>query len=79
MSEWHKARKKPVVVEYREVEPLEVFYDNLSKQMVEGETVRTREGVFKARCNFDYIIKGVEGEVYPLAKGIFAKTYEAIK
>lgn len=58
---WKKARKRPVWIEYREAVP--------------GETVETREGVLVAQQG-DYIIRGVEGEVYPIARHIFAKTYE---
>lgn len=39
--------------------------------------IMTLEGVMTAR-NKDYIVKGVEGEFYPVAPAIFEKTYEVI-
>lgn len=63
---WRKARKKPIIVEFREVEG-------------EKETIETREGMLVAHRGKDYIIRGVEGEIYPIAKTIFEKTYEVIE
>lgn len=65
MSKWRKARKKPVVVEFREVEG-------------EVETIKTREGTLKGYKNADYIIRGVAGEIYPIDRVIFHETYEII-
>ena len=63
---WQKARKKPVVIEFREViEPYEV--------------ITTREGVIRGYPHEDYIIRGVEGELYPIKKEIFSKTYDVIE
>jgi len=67
MNDWKKCRKKPVVVEYREPKP--PF----------PETIHTREGVLCAYPKRDYIIKGVEGEIYPCNKEIFNKTYVKIR
>jgi hypothetical protein len=39
--------------------------------------VRTLEGLLTARSG-DWIIRGVEGEVYPCKDAIFRKTYEAV-
>lgn len=66
MPIWKKARKKPVVIEYREVEG-------------EKEEIKTREGTLFAYANRDFIIRGVEGEIYPCDKKIFAKTYESVE
>lgn len=63
---WSKARKRPVVVEYRE--PTE-----------EVEEIHTREGTVVARKGEDYVIRGVEGEIYPIGKEIFAETYEVVE
>jgi len=63
MSEWKKARKKPVVIEFRPA--------------VAGETIVTLEGTLTAKEG-DYIIKGVEGETYPIDSDIFDKTYEVL-
>lgn len=40
--------------------------------------IRTLEGVMKASPG-DYIIKGVNGELYPCKPEIFEKTYEAVE
>ena len=64
---WGKARKLPVEVEYREVNP--VTFGG-------AEYIKTREGTIVGYVGQDYIIKGVEGELYPIKKDIFHKTYE---
>lgn len=65
MTKWKKARKRPVMIEFREVEGA-------------VETIKTREGTLKAYSGEDFIIKGVKGEVYPIKKEIFHETYEVI-
>lgn len=65
MTEWKKCRKKPVVVEYREVRG-------------EKELVKTREGKLYGYAGKDFIIRGVNGEIYPIGKKIFAQTYVAV-
>lgn len=40
--------------------------------------VPTLEGVMRAECG-DWIIKGVQGEFYPIKAEIFAETYEAVE
>ena len=40
--------------------------------------IRTLEGVMEANAKIDYIIKGVNGELYPCKADIFEKTYEAV-
>ena len=62
---WRKARKKPIVVEFREVDG--------------KEQIETREGVLTAKQEEDYIIRGVDGEIYPIKKSIFYRTYEVIE
>ena len=66
MSDWKKAKKKPVEIEYRD--PSEAV-----------EEIETREGTIVARKDEDYVIRGVEGEIYPISKEIFKKTYEEIE
>lgn len=63
--EWRQARKLPVPVEYREVRG-------------EKEKIHTREGVLYAYSGADFIIRGVDGEEYPIKKYIFEKTYEEL-
>jgi len=60
---WRKAVKKPLTVQFREVNG-------------STETIRTKEGDLVAERGKHYIIKGVEGELYPVEIGIFRKTYE---
>jgi len=62
---WRKARKKPIIIEFR-------------GPISEIEKVRTREGILVAKKGEDFIIKGIEGELYPIKKEIFYKTYEVI-
>ena len=63
---WGKARKRPVIVEFREV-------------IGEKEEIETREGKLYGYAGKDVIIKGVQGEIYPCKKDIFEKTYEVIE
>lgn len=74
---WKKARKKPVVIEFREVEPNAEI--NIKGIYVEAEEILTREGALYGFPTKDYIIKGVEGEIYPIKIEIFHKTYEVIE
>ena len=67
---WGKARKKTVVVEFREVQCSE-------NQL--GEWIETREGKLIGYKDQDLIIRGVEGELYPIKKTIFEKTYDVIE
>jgi hypothetical protein len=39
--------------------------------------IQTLEGVMKGNCG-DYIIKGVQGEIYPCKPDIFEATYELV-
>lgn len=41
-------------------------------------TIHTLEGIMEARVG-DYIIRGVQGELYPCKREIFEMTYEAVK
>lgn len=63
-SKFEKYVKKPVVID---------AYLNDEEVMME-----TREGVLKAYKG-DYIIRGVEGEIYPCNPDIFWKTYEKVE
>jgi hypothetical protein len=40
--------------------------------------VRTLEGVMIATAKKDYIVKGVNDELYPCKKEVFAKTYTKV-
>ena len=45
---------------------------------VYGCTVQTLEGKMHAKLG-DYIIRGVNGEIYPCKPNIFTKTYEKVE
>jgi len=62
---WRKARKKPVVVEFREVDGA-------------TELINTREGALVAELGKHYIIRGIEGEHYPIEIEVFKKTYDIV-
>lgn len=65
MTEFRQCRKKPIVVHFREVQG-------------EKEIIETLEGDLIALQEEDFIIRGVEGEIYPCKKDIFYKTYEVL-
>ena len=58
---WLKFRKKPVLVE--------------AIRMENCFTVETLEGTMFGNAG-DYLIRGIEGELYPCKSDIFKKTYE---
>jgi len=61
---FQKAIKKPIPVRFIQVdEPFEV---------------ETMEGVMKGKKG-DYLIVGIHGEMYPIDKKIFGKTYDIVK
>lgn len=63
-QDWSHYQKRPVIVKATEI--------------VEDKVViRTREGVL---CGYkgDFIIKGIQGEIYPCGREIFFKTYKKI-
>lgn len=77
-----KYRKKPVVIEavrwtgknYKEIDKfcgMKVVWSENKKYFL----VLTPAGTFVASMG-DYIIKGVNGELYPCKPDVFAKTYE---
>jgi len=63
---WKKCRKKPIIVEFREVEG-------------EEEIIKTKEGDLMAHKNKSFIIRGAKGELYPIDKKIFYETYEILE
>jgi hypothetical protein len=74
---WKKARKKPIEIEFREPEP------GNSKPFLtfpkDIEVIDTLEGILYAKVGRDYVIRGVYGELYPIKKDIFAKTYDVLE
>ncbi|WP_419791808.1 hypothetical protein [Staphylococcus chromogenes] len=83
-----KARKIPVEVEcvqftvtesakyIEEWSDAQVIYQVSKYQRI--LVVKTLEGEMNATIN-DYIVKGVNGEFYPVKPDIFHKTYEVLK
>lgn len=89
-----KYRKKPVEVEAVKFVPGEMLVDWLCNAVLEDridihhmvggmeETswlyIKTLEGIMVAREG-DYIIRGVNGEIYPCKSDIFEATYELVE
>lgn len=89
-----KYRKKPVVIEAwpvaQIVEQMKHHEDGLPapirtewklgriQRVVDGLIIRTLEGAMNAGPD-DWLIRGVEGELYPCKPGIFAETYESVE
>lgn len=82
--------KKPVVIEAVPIpiidEPVpDWFADAIqNKQIIiarkknkKGITIKTLEGDMFAPYGESYVVCGIEGELYPVKKEIFEKTYEA--
>lgn len=79
-----KYRKKPVIVEAKQLTEENMVEIKkwcggwlIPKSRTEGYDlfITTLEGIMHADIN-DYIIRGVEGELYPCKPDIFEKTYE---
>ena len=83
-------RKKPVIIEAlrwtgENINEMHAWltaagvYDRCSTAVGNGEmTISTLEGTMTANAG-DWIIKGVQGEVYPVRNDIFEQTYEAVE
>jgi len=63
MSDWQKFRKRPVIIE--------------AKLLTHRTHVQTLEGVMLGNVG-DWLIRGVNGELYPCKPDIFEKTYEKV-
>jgi hypothetical protein len=78
-----KYQKKPIVIEavrwmgdnWNEIKDFckEIIDAKDSRTLV----IKTLEGNMEANM-FDYIVKGIKGEVYPIKPEIFEATYEVI-
>lgn len=90
-----KYKKKPIVVEAFQLNDRGLigedwFWDAVSENKVITHNfgkyhaepawceIKTLEGVMTAKAG-DYIIKGVQGELYPCKADIFEKTYEKVE
>ena len=90
ISKRMKYRKKPVIIEAIQFEDnsdriieihefmggdtIRVNYEDKDNPYLKIETL---EGIMKASVG-DYLLKGVNGEVYPCKPDIFEKTYERV-
>lgn len=89
-----KYRKKPVVIEAfqlneRGLVKEDWFWDAVSDNVIITHDfgkfyelpawweIKTLEGTMIAKAG-DYIIRGINGEIYPCKPDIFEKTYEAV-
>jgi hypothetical protein len=69
-SMWKHAKKRPVIVEFREV----------IGEREEIGTLENRGGEkLIANRGQDYVIRGTRGELYPIKKEIFAETYDIVE
>lgn len=76
---WRRCRKRPIEVKFREVEPKTLIRVEMPGRVeVWGEVIEAREGLLFAYPDKDYIIMGVQGEIYPIGKDIFSETYDII-
>ena len=73
---WGTARKKPVLVDYREPETNGYAVPDVNKGGIKVEWINTLKGRLYAMPGRDYIIRGVKGEIYPIRKDIFEETYD---
>ena len=82
-----KCRKKPVIVEAFRFQIDEFMTEWFADKVTVNEIIThkegacdivTLEGIMRANKG-DYIIRGVNGEVYPCKPDIFEKTYEVIE
>jgi hypothetical protein len=84
-----KYKKKPVVIEAFQWDTTDECLDSVDwiyEKLVSGEVgrttnnlhIKTLEGTMKADVG-DYIIKGINGEIYPCKPDIFLKTYEKVE
>ena len=81
-------RKKPIVIDAIQLTQenfkglIDIAFTDSNLKNIGNDDVgfyvliSTLEGDMKARWN-DWIIKGVNGEIYPIKNEIFLKTYEA--
>ncbi len=82
-----KYRKKPVTIDAFQLNPNEPVREDWFLDAISNSTVivhstycdiKTLEGTMRANLG-DYIIRGVNGEIYPCKPDIFEKTYELVE
>jgi hypothetical protein len=70
---WFNQAVKDGVVEYHYIN------SDPEKHPPDGLKINTLEGIHYSSYGHEYIIQGVEGELYPCKPGIFEKTYEPVE
>ena len=79
-------RKKPVTISAQQIKLTDFTSDHPNDDHIVGVRyhpvgrfveVRALEGVMRGEIG-DWIIRGVEGELYPCKDSIFQKTYEPV-
>ena len=84
-----KFRKKPVMIEavqyiqnsknsQNKIKKLPINSGTSVEFLDDGLFIHTLEGTMRAN-NYDWIIRGVSGEVYPCKPDIFEATYERVE
>lgn len=81
-----KYRKKPVVIEAIQWDGEDNTLNELARfigkdiylDVCSQFTIETLEGDMQASL-FDYIVKGIKGEIYPCKPDIFEATYELVE
>jgi hypothetical protein len=80
-----KYRKRPVVIEAAQISPSNIgllaIEASITRDEEDGDTVlliHTLEGVMRGGYG-DWLIKGIEGEYYPVKDSIFRDSYELIE
>lgn len=70
---WFKEAIKTGIVEYNWIN------SDKEKHPPDGLKIKTLEGIMTSSYGYEYIIKGINGEIYPCKPDIFEKTYEAVE
>ena len=55
-----------------------MYYDSLENEPPNELFIKTLEGIHQVSVG-DYVIQGIQGELYPCKPDIFEKTYEKVK
>jgi hypothetical protein len=80
-----KAVKKPIPIEWwnlKDEKPkwvVEAFEDGIIYELDEDILkIKTSEGVVSARKNYDFILRGIHGELYPCKITVFTESYNIL-
>lgn len=75
MPDWFKEKVESKDVVIKAIPFTEARARNYGQRWCE---IKTLEGTMTAYEGYDYIIKGVQGEIYPCKADIFKATYEEV-